>query len=347
MAKKSQKIKVKVGNVTIGDSNHYVIQSMTNTKTTNIAKTVNQINDLIDAGCELVRVAVNDQKDIQALKQIINQVKIPIVADTHYDYQLAIDAIKAGASKIRINPGNLVGGINSFKKVIDIAKKYRAAIRIGINVGSINKKIKTNQQIINLMKDYIKVCTQLHFNQIVLSIKSTDISQTIKLNELLAKEFNYPIHIGLTEAGDIYSSAIKSTIALVPLIKKEIGNTIRISITGNPIDEVKIAKKILHFCNIKQNITEIISCPTCSRTSNNFYWFIKQITPFIDLNPNNKIKVAIMGCYINGINEAKHVNLGIYCINNKFVLIKNKKTIGTFNKSQIINQFKSAYLSFK
>lgn len=346
MVKRNQTIPVKVGNVIIGNNDSIIIQSMTNTKTTDVKKTVRQIKQLQTLGCNLVRVAINNDQDIAALKKIIKQVNIPIIADTHFDHNLAIKAIIAGAKKVRINPGNLIGGIDNFKAIIITAKKYYAAIRIGINTGSLKTNVDTNKQVIELMREYIKVCEDLGFDQIILSVKSSSIHRTIELNELLAKNFKYPIHLGLTEAGDYLSATIKSTIALTPLLSKKIGNTIRISITGSPLKEIPVAKRILHFNNIKQDLTEIISCPTCDRTSKSFFWLFKKIIPYIDTHPNKKIKVAIMGCYINGINEAKEVDLGVYCIKNKFVLIKQAKTIGTYHKFNIVNKFKKAYESF-
>ena len=343
MFKRTQTKQVKIGKINVGHSSNVVIQSMTNTKTSDIEKTVKQINELVSLGCKLVRVAILDSNDLSALKTIVKKVKCPIIADIHFQYKYAIEALKNGAKAIRINPGN-IGGLNNFKKVIETAKKYNSVIRIGINTGSLPTKVKTNKQIIDLMKLYVSFAEKNKFTILVLSIKSSDVNKTIELNKMLAQSFNYPIHIGLTEAGPYESAIIRSTLALDPILKAGVGDTIRISITGNPTDEVKIAKLILNECGISQNLTKIISCPTCGRKAQSFFKLHKELVDYINANPIKNAKVAIMGCYVNGIRESHNSDLGIFGNNTKFVIIYKNKTIGTFQLKDAIKIFIKYYI---
>ena len=333
--------KVKVGNIVIGGNNNIVIQSMTNTKTSNIRQTVNQIKWLFQLGCQLVRVSVLDIQDAESLAKIVKLSPCPIVADIHFNVNFALKAISAKVAKIRINPGNLKD-LQEFKKIILEANKNKVAIRIGINSGSLPENIKTNSQIINLIKKYISVCEKHKFSNIVLSVKSTSVQQTIELNKLLAKNFKYPLHIGVTEAGDLQTSCIRSTIVLTELLKLGIGNTIRISISGDPYDEPIVAKTILQENGFSANLTKLISCPTCGRMQVNSTKLLHVIKPYIDLKPK-KITVAIMGCLVNGLNEAKNADIGIYGLKNKFVIYANHKKIGTFDFTHTLKTFKSIY----
>lgn len=333
----------KVKNITIGHSDNVVVQSMTNTKTSRINDTLKQINQLIKYGCEIVRVAVIDEDDLKALKQIVKIVKIPLVADIQYDYKLAIGAIKAGVAKIRINPGNFPN-LDNFKEVISLCKKFKTAMRIGMNTGSLPINVKTNQQIINLVTKYVKTCEEHNFFNIVLSIKDTDPKRTIQLYKLLAKNFAYPLHVGVTEAGDIYTSSVRSTIALYELIKKyQIGNTIRISITGDPVQEVKLAKVLLQECGIKTKLTHYISCPTCGRIGKHYFELQNKIKQFIDQNPKDNLAVAVMGCTVNGVQESKKADLGIYCYQNKFVIYYRNIFIGKYGFNSAIKKFIELY----
>lgn len=344
MYKRTQTKSIKIKDVVIGHSNQVIIQSMTNTKTSNINATIKQVNKLVSLGCKLVRVAIFDTNDLKGLKKIVNSVTCPIIADIHYNYQFAINAIINGAAAIRINPGNLQD-LNQFLEIIKVAKECKTPIRIGLNTGSLPKDVKTNIQIINLMKKYVAFCEDNNFNLLVLSIKSTDVQKTIELNELLASTFSYPIHLGVTEAADLTISSIRSTIALSKLLQEGIGSTIRISISGEPYNEPIVAKILLDEIGIKQDITKIIACPTCGRCQYNFTQLYSKIKEFIDLNPNGKLTVAIMGCTVNGINEAKKADIGIFGVDkNHGILYVKNKMIGKFSINELIDKFKEEYL---
>lgn len=337
--------KVKIGNIVIGGNNNIVVQSMTNTKTSDIDKTIKQINTLYKLGCKLVRVAVLDIQDAKALVKIVKLSKCPIIADIHFNANFALQAIKAKVAKIRINPGNL-NNLKEFEQIIIAAKKNNVAIRIGINTGSLPKNIKTNTQIINLMKKYVNLCEKNEFYSIVLSIKSSDVNKTITLNKILAANFKYPIHIGATEAGEIKTSCVRSTLLISKLLSLKIGNTIRVSISGDPYDEPIIAKTILQENGYDVDLTRLISCPTCGRCQIDLMKLLNEIKLITDLKPKN-ITVAIMGCLVNGINEAKNTNIGIYGLKNKYVIYSNSKKIGIFNYNEVLKKFKSLYEKYK
>lgn len=333
--------KVKVGNIVIGNNNKVIIQSMTNTKTSNIKQTVDQIKKLFQLGCQLVRVSVLDKQDADSLAKIVKLSPCPIVADIHFNADFALKAILANIAKIRINPGNLKN-LKEFERIVREANKNKVAIRIGINTGSLPENIRTNSQIVNLVKKHIYICEKNKFSNIILSVKSTSVQQTIELNKLFAKHFKYPLHIGVTEAGDLQTSCIRSTIVLTELLKLGIGNTIRISISGDPYDEPIVAKIILQENGFNVNLTKLISCPTCGRMQANSAKLQKIIKPYIDLKPK-KITVAIMGCLVNGLNEAKNADIGIYGLKNKFVIYANHKEIGIFDFNHTLKTFKSIY----
>lgn len=334
---------VKIKNITIGHQNKIVIQSMTNTKTSDVFSSLKQINELVKYGCEIVRVAIVDQDDLVGLKELVKVVNVPLVADIHYDPALAKGAILAGVDKIRINPGNFPN-LTAFSEVIELCKKHHTAMRIGMNTGSLPFGVNTNEEIIGLIGKYIAICEQHHFDQIVLSIKDTDYKRTIELYELLAKNFAYPLHIGVTEAGDLYTSSVRSTLALSKLINQKIGDTIRISISGDPIQEVKLAKVLLQECGLDVNLTKFIGCPTCGRMGKRYFELLKIIKEFIDQNPKSNITVAVMGCTVNGVQESKKADLGIYCYDHEFVIYYHKKFIGKFSLELAIKEFKQLYM---
>lgn len=336
---------VSVGNVVL-DQHHYVIQSMTNTKTSNVSQTLSQIKQLHKLGCELVRIAITNTADIKALPKLIKNSPCPLIGDIQYDLNLAIQAINQGIAAIRINPGNTPFD-KSFINLLNKAKTHHATIRLGINTGSLPAGIKTDNQILNLLKKYVNFCEKHQFYDIVLSIKSSDIDTTIRLNQKLAKSFNYPIHLGLTEAGTKTTSIIRSTLALAPLIKKHIGSTIRISITPNPIDEPIVAKQLLHNLGCYPKLTHVITCPTCGRTHSNYFQLIDELIPFIELHPIENFTVAIMGCAVNGINEAKNAQLGIFCNQNLLTIYHNQQIMGNFSYSLGIKKFQSLYLKYE
>lgn len=337
------KKEITISNVKIGGSNHLVIQSMTNTKTKDIKATITQINELTKIGCEIIRVAVVDIEDAKAIKEIKKQITIPIVADIHFDYKLAIEAIKSGADKIRINPGNIKDS-NKIKQIVDLCKEKNIPIRIGINSGSIEQEFidkykgPTVEAMLDSMDKAIKLMESFNFTNLVLSIKATSIEDTIKVNEELNKRYSYPIHIGLTEAGTVNSGTIRSSYVLGTLLKQKIGSTIRVSLHGNPLNEIRVAKEILNMFDLYPKPTLIV-CPTCGRTDYNMTPIVNEIEDFIQ-TINKPIKIAIMGCIVNGPGEAKEADLGLAGGKGCAVLFKKGEIIKKINEENIPNILK-------
>ena len=342
------KKEIKIGNIIIGGNHPVAIQSMTNTPTKDIDKTVKQIIDLENVGCMIVRVAILDEDDALAITEIKKHINIPIVADIHFDYRLAIKAIKSGADKIRINPGN-IGSYENVKKVVTVAKEYNIPIRIGINSGSVEKHLlekyngPTPEAMLESITNHIRLLESLDFNDIVLSIKSTNIENTIKTNELLNEHFNYPIHIGLTESGTVLAGSIRSSYALGVLLNKGIGSTIRVSLNGDPVNEIPTCKEILSMHNLYTKPT-LICCPTCGRTKYNMVSIVNEIEKFLN-TINSNITVAIMGCVVNGPGEAKHADIGIAGGNNEAVLFKHGEIIRKIKEENIISELKQEILN--
>lgn len=342
------KKEIKIGNVIIGGNHPIAIQSMTNTLTKNVQATVNQINALTKIGCMIVRVAVLDLEDAYAIKAIKQQISIPLVADIHFDYQLAIAAIDAGADKIRINPGN-IGSFDKVKAVVDKAKKANIPIRIGINSGSVEKELLEKygglkpEAMIESMEKHIKMLESLDFHNIVLSIKATDIDMTLETNRLLNQKFNYPIHIGLTESGTVISGAIRSSYALGVLLHEGIGNTIRVSLNGDPLNEIPVVKDILAMHHLYNKPT-LICCPTCGRTNYHMVEIVNEIDSFLN-TLNSNLKVAIMGCVVNGPGEAKEADIGIAGGKNEAVLFKYGKIIKKIPEAKIVNVLKNEIIA--
>lgn len=341
------KIEIKIGNVVIGNNHPIAIQSMTNTPTKDIKATINQINELSKIGCMIVRVAVLDMEDALAIKEIKKHITIPLVADIHFDYKLAIAAIESGADKIRINPGN-IGSFEKVKAVVDKAKTAGIPIRIGINSGSVEKELLKKygglkpEAMIESMEKHVKMLESLDFYNIVLSIKATDIDMTLKTNRLLNQKFKYPIHIGLTESGTVLSGAIRSSYALGVLLNEGIGNTIRVSLNGDPINEIPVVKDILAMHGLYQKPT-LICCPTCGRTAYNMVDIVNEIDSFLN-TINVKIKVAIMGCVVNGPGEAKEADIGIAGGKNEAVLFKHGQIIKKIPEQKIVEILKKEIL---
>ena len=306
---------IKVGNVQIGGQNKVVIQSMTNTKTKDIKETVNQILELEKAGCEIIRVACLDLEDAKAIEKIKKQIHIPIVADIHFDYKIALEAIKSGVDKIRINPGN-IGKKENVKKVVEACRKKNIPIRIGVNGGSLEKDLlekygkPTAEAMVESAKRHVKILEELEFFDIAISLKASNLDLCIKAYECASKEFNYPLHLGITEAGTEFSGTIKSSIGLGILLKEGIGDTIRVSLSDNPVKEIKVAKEILKNCNLYNNSPTLIACPTCGRTKINLIPIAKKVEEFLQ-NINSNITVAVMGCAVNGPGEAREADIGI------------------------------------
>ncbi len=337
---RTQTKKTKAGNVQIGHQNKVVIQSMTNTKTGDFTKTLQQIKQLHHLGCELVRISILDIEDLKVIKKLVDNAPCPLIADIHYNYLFAIKCLEQGIQKIRINPDN-IGTKEQLKEIIKYAKKYKATIRIGINEGSIKKKL-TVKQIINNLKNHIKFFEQNKFYDIVVSLKSSDPYKTEQLYLLASKTINYPLHLGVTEAGPKEDAIIKSTIGLSNLIKKGIGDTIRISISGNPLNEPIICKKLLNNLGLNQQIVNIISCPTCGRLLFSFEKLLNLVNEFCNANPK-KVNVAIMGCSVNGIEECKNADIGFYGLKNQCKLYFKGKDIGIYSENKIFNEFKKYY----
>lgn len=334
---------IKIGNVKIGGTYPIAIQSMTNTKTKDILATVNQINKLTAIGCQIVRVAVVDMDDALAIKEIKKQIKIPLVADIHFDYKLAIASIEAGADKIRINPGN-IGDKERIKAVVDKAKEYDIPIRIGINSGSLEKHLLekyggvTAEALLESMINHVKLIEEMNFSNLVLSIKATSLETTIKTNQLLKEHFNYPLHIGLTESGTVKSGTIRSSYVLGSLISLGIGDTIRVSLNGDPLNEIPVAKEILSMFNLYDKPT-LICCPTCGRTSYNMVPIVNEIESYLNTS-HKKIKIAIMGCIVNGPGEAREADLGVAGGNKEAVIFKKGQIIKKIKEENIVEELK-------
>lgn len=333
---------IKVGNVLIGGNNKVIIQSMTNTKTKNVSDTVNQINKLKSLGCEIVRLAVLDIEDAKAIKEIKRKVNIPLVADIHYDYKLALESINNGIDKIRINPGN-IGKRENIEKVVNACKEKNIPIRIGINGGSLEKDIKekygvTAKAMIESARRHIKILEELEFYDICLSLKASDTNLTIEAYKLANEEFDYPLHVGVTEAGTLISGAVKSSIGIGTILNLGIGNTIRVSLTDDPSLEIQVAKEILSTCNLLEK-AKLISCPTCGRTRIDLIKYAKEIEPYIN-NLNKPITVAVMGCSVNGIGEASEADVGIAGGINEVVLFSKGKIIKKVKEEDTIKELK-------
>ncbi len=353
MYKREKTKKVKIGKISIGHSNNVVIQSMCNTKTYDVKSTVKQIKKLEDAGCEIVRVSVPDEKSAIAIEKIKKQINIPLVADIHFDYKLALMAAERGIDKIRINPGN-IGDETNIKKVVDICKKKHIPIRIGVNSGSLSKKILakyagkvTAKGLFESAKENVKLLEKFDFDDIVVSIKSSNVIMAIDAYKLFAKKYDYPIHIGITEAGTIKSGNIKSSIGLGILLYEGIGDTMRVSLTGDPVQEIYTAKKILENLDLRSGGIDIVSCPTCARTSIDLVKIAnivedklnsKKYDEMLKNSHKKKYKVAVMGCVVNGPGEAREAEIGIAGGNGEAILFKKGKIIKKIKENNIVKE---------
>ena len=308
--------KIMVGNVQIGGQNKVIIQSMCNTKTKDIESTIAQILQLEEAGCEIVRVACLDIEDAKAIKRIKEKINIPIVADIHFDYKIALEAIKSGVDKVRINPGN-IGSEEKVKAVVDACREKNIPIRIGVNGGSLERDLlekyggkPTAKAMVESAKRHVEILEKLEFYDICLSLKASDLDLCIEAYEEAAKTFNYPLHIGITEAGTEFSGTIKSSIGLGVLLREGIGDTLRVSLSDDPIKEIKVAKEILKNCNLYHKSPTLIACPTCGRTRIDLIPMAKEVEEFLQ-GIEADITVAVMGCAVNGPGEASHADIGI------------------------------------
>lgn len=339
---------VQVGNLTIGGNNHVVIQSMCNTKTKDVEATIKQINALQQAGCELVRVAVFDKEDAYAIKEIKKGIHIPLVADIHFDYKLALIAIESGIDKVRINPGN-IGSIEKVKAVVDACKKKHIPIRIGVNGGSLEKDIlekygePTPEGMVESAMKHIKILEDLDFHDIVISLKSSNTMLTIKAYELASKTFPYPLHVGVTEAGTALGGTIKSSLGIGTLLYEGIGNTIRVSLSDDPVEEIKVAKILLKELGLLKGVPTLVSCPTCGRIQYDLIPIAKEMEDFLkDIHLD--ITVAIMGCAVNGPGEARHADIGIAGGVGEGLLIKHGEIVKRVKQEDMVQTLKDEIL---
>ena len=339
---------IKVGNVQIGGNNKVIIQSMCNTKTKNIEETVKQIIELEKVGCEIIRVACLDLEDAKAIKEIKSKINMPIVADIHFDYKIALEAIKSGVDKIRINPGN-IGNEEKVKAVVEACKEKNIPIRIGVNGGSLEKDLlekygkPTAKAMVESAKRHVQILENLDFYDIAISLKASNLDLCIEAYEEASKEFNYPLHLGITEAGTEFSGTVKSSIGLGILLREGIGNTIRVSLSDDPIKEIKVAKEILKDCNLYDNVPTLIACPTCGRTQIDLIPIAKEVEKFLQ-NINSNITVAVMGCAVNGPGEAREADIGIAGGVKEGILFKKGKIIRKIPQEEILEELKKEIL---
>lgn len=341
--------KIMVGNVQIGGQNKVVIQSMCNTKTKDIDKTVKQILDLEKVGCEIIRVACLDIEDAMAIKEIKSKIHIPIVADIHFDYKIALQAIESGVDKVRINPGN-IGSEEKVKLVVDKCKEKNIPIRIGVNAGSLEKDLlekyggrPTSTAMVESAKRHIDILEKLDFYDYAVSLKASDLDLCIDAYREASKKFNCPLHLGVTEAGTEFSGTIKSSIGLGILLREGIGDTVRVSLSDDPIIEIKVAKEILKDCNLYKNVPTLVSCPTCGRTQIDLIPMAKEVEEFLQ-TINSDIKVAVMGCGVNGPGEAKDADIGIAGGVKEGLLFKHGNVIKKIPQEEIIEVLKKEIL---
>ena len=347
--------KVQIGERVIGGGNSILIQSMTNTMTNtsteNVAQTVAQIRALEEAGCEIIRCTVPTMEAAKALSEIKKQIHIPLVADIHFDYRMAIAAMENGADKIRINPGN-IGGRDKVEAVVRAAKERKIPIRVGVNSGSLEKELVekyhgvTAQGLVESALDKVRMIEELDYQNLVISIKSSDVLMCVRAHELLAQHTDYPLHVGITEAGTLISGNIKSSIGLALILNQGIGDTIRVSLTGDPVEEIKSARLILRTLGLRRGGIEVVSCPTCGRTKIDLIGLANQVEKLVADYPLD-IKVAVMGCVVNGPGEAKEADLGIAGGIGEGLLIKKGEIIRKVPEGELLAVLKEELDNWK
>ncbi len=352
--------KIQIGDVTIGGGSPIAIQSMTNTKTEDVKATVAQIQDLERADCQIIRCAVPTEEAARALGEIKKQIHIPLVADIHFDYKLAILAMENGADKIRINPGN-IGGKDRVKAVVDVAKERRIPIRVGVNSGSLEKDLLekyggvTAEGLVESALGQVRLIEDLGYDQLVVSLKSSDVMMCVKAYELIAGECIYPLHVGITEAGTLLAGNIKSSIGLGLILNEGIGDTIRVSLTGDPLEEIKSAKLILQTLGLRKEGIEVVSCPTCGRTQIDLIGLADQVQEMVDeieADPAQaeklpqSLKIAVMGCVVNGPGEAKEADIGIAGGAGEGLLIKKGQVIRKVPEEDLLETLKQELLQW-
>ena len=339
-----------IGTVKIGGGNPVAIQSMTNTKTEDVEATVQQILALEVAGCQIIRCAVPTMEAAEAIREIKKRIHIPLVADIHFDYRLAIAAIENGADKIRINPGN-IGDRSRVQAVVDKAKEYNIPIRVGVNSGSLEKPLLekyggvTAEGIVESAMDKVRLIEEMGYDNLVVSIKSSDVLMCVKAHELIAKQCPYPLHVGITESGTVLSGNIKSSVGLGIILYQGIGDTIRVSLTGDPLEEIKSAKLILKTLGLRKGGIEVVSCPTCGRTKIDLIGLANQVENMVADIPLD-IKVAVMGCVVNGPGEAKEADIGIAGGIGEGLLIKKGEIIKKVKEEQLLSVLREELLNW-
>lgn len=322
---------VHIKDITMGGQDKVLIQSMCNIKTEKVQEVVKQINECAALGADLMRVSVMDEKDAYAIKEIKKGISIPLVADIHFDYRLALIAMEMGVDKVRINPGN-IGSIDRIKQVVDMAKEKHIPIRIGVNSGSLDKEVHdysteyTASKLVESAKKHVKILEDLGFYDIVISLKGSNVKETVAAYRLASETFPYPLHLGITEAGFKEISVIRSAAGLAPLLLDGIGDTIRISISGDPRDEIIAAKRLLHDCDLYPNYPTLVACPTCGRTQVDVQALARKVMDYLETT-NKPIHVAVMGCVVNGPGEAKNADIGIAGGVHEYVIFKKDKVI--------------------
>ncbi len=342
---------VKIGNRVIGGDNPILIQSMTNTKTQDVAATVAQIKALEKAGCDIIRCAVPDMEAAKAIAEIKKQINIPLVADIHFDYRLAIAAIENGADKIRINPGN-IGSEERIKAVVDAAKAKNIPIRVGVNSGSLEKNLVekyggvTAEGLVESALDKVKIIEDMGYDNLVISIKSSDVMMCVKAHELIADKTTHPLHVGITEAGTVKAGNIKSACGLSMILSQGIGDTIRVSLTGDPIEEIKSAKLILRTLGLRKGGIEVVSCPTCGRTQIDLIGLANKVENLVEEFSDLDIKVAVMGCVVNGPGEAKEADLGVAGGIGEGLLIKHGEVVKKLPEGQLLEALRQELIAW-
>ncbi len=337
---------VRIGNVVIGGNNPIAIQSMTNTKTEDTVGTIAQILRLEEAGCEIIRCTVPTEEAAISLGKIKQAVHIPVVADIHFNYKMAIAAMENGADKIRINPGN-IGSIDRVKAVVDVAKERNIPIRVGVNSGSLEKEIVardggvTAAGLVESALNQVKIIEDLGYDNLVISIKSSDVMMCAKAHELISTRTEYPLHVGITEAGTLWSGNIKSAVGLGIILSQGIGDTIRVSLTGDPVEEVKSAKRILKTLGLRRGGIEVVSCPTCGRTQIDLIGLANQVETMAAGFPELDIMLAVMGCVVNGPGEAKEADLGIAGGIGEGLLIKHGEIVRKMPESELLGALRT------
>ena len=335
---------IKIGNKVIGGGNPIMIQSMTNTKTEDVAATVNQILRLQDAGCDIIRCTVPNIDAARAIAEIKKEISIPLVADIHFDYRMAIAAMENGADKIRINPGN-IGSKERVAEVVRVARERNIPIRVGVNSGSLEKELVekyhgvTAEGIVESALDKVRMIEDMDYDNLVISIKSSDVLMSVKAHELLAGKTPYPLHVGITESGTVTSGNIKSSIGLGIILQEGIGDTIRVSLTGDPVEEIKSAKLILRTLGLRKGGIEVVSCPTCGRTNIDLIGLAAQVENLVQ-NYDLDIKVAVMGCAVNGPGEAKEADIGIAGGVGEGLLIKKGEIVRKVPENELLATLK-------